>query len=88
MANQPQAMRRFRLRDIVEDRRIVLMLALERGAVESSVPPLLTDLPSPLRLLAGLKDSVGERPNHSNFRHSVNTHQNSVRSLEILLDSI
>ena len=38
MANQPQAMRRFRLRDIVEDRRIVLMLAL---GFSSGLPLLL-----------------------------------------------
>ncbi|PJI54296.1 MFS transporter, partial [Methylobacterium radiotolerans] len=38
MANQPQATRRFRLRDIVEDRRIVLMLAL---GFSSGLPLLL-----------------------------------------------
>ena len=38
MANQPQAARRFRLRDIVEDRRIALMLAL---GFSSGLPLLL-----------------------------------------------
>ncbi len=38
MANQPQATRRFRLRDIVEDRRIALMLAL---GFSSGLPLLL-----------------------------------------------
>ena len=38
MGNQPQALRRFRLRDIVEDRRIVLMLAL---GFSSGLPLLL-----------------------------------------------
>ncbi|MCJ2062845.1 AmpG family muropeptide MFS transporter [Methylobacterium sp. J-088] len=38
MGNQPQALRRFRLRDIVEDRRIILMLAL---GFSSGLPLLL-----------------------------------------------